>query len=104
MFMRPGIHVIDDIVVLVRSSDGHVWYLPGYARTIVRASRAHQWERIVILMLNEERRIRFEGLRSRRLSRTTREEERRGEREASIAPTSYKVGGTHPQHERALTI
>ena len=47
-----GVRFVDDVVVLQRASNGHVWYLPAYARVVVRLSRTVDWERIVRRLLS----------------------------------------------------
>lgn len=42
-----GVHFVDDLIAVQRSPNGHVWYMPAYARACVRISRVYDWERLV---------------------------------------------------------
>ena len=43
-----SIRTVDDVIVVKKSEDGTVWYLPAYVRCEVKLSRASDWERIVL--------------------------------------------------------
>ena len=46
-----GVHFIDGLIAVQRAPNGHVWYMPAYARACVRISRVYDWERLVRYLL-----------------------------------------------------
>lgn len=46
-----GMHFIDGLIAVQRAPDGHVWYMPAYARACVRRSHIYDWERLVRALL-----------------------------------------------------